>query len=205
MHVPRPCAEDIGWSAFDTPGDVPARPFDACYWLLADRLLAGEHPGAAHLRALQGAGVTRFIDLTSPPDPVQPYSPLPVPGKTVLRESHPIADFAVPSAQTMHAVLDSIHASLGRQERIYLHCRAGIGRTGTVAGCLLVDFGLSGAEALALLQRKWKSTRRSTTDPHTPETTAQHAFVLAWRARAHPCGADAAARQSPRESAIEGN
>jgi aminoglycoside phosphotransferase (APT) family kinase protein len=118
---------------------------------------------------------------------------------------HPIADFAVPSAQTMRAVLDSIHASLGRQERIYLHCRAGIGRTGTVAGCLLVDFGLSGAEALALLQRKWKSTRRSTTDPHTPETTAQHAFVLAWRARAHPCGADAAARQSPRESAIEGN
>jgi len=205
MHPPTPHVVPIGATAFDTPGDVPARPFDACYWLLADRLLAGEHPGPAHLRALRDAGVTRFIDLTSPSDPVQPYSPLPVPGKSVSRESHPIADFAVPSAQTMRAVLDSIHTCLGRRERIYLHCRAGIGRTGTVAGCLLVDVGLSGAEALALLQRKWQSTRWSTTDPQTPETAAQHAFVLTWRARAHAREADAAARRSPSGSTIDGN
>lgn len=180
LEAPQPQTPAIGRWAFDTPGDIPARPFDACYWLLADRLLAGEHPGTAHLRALQDVGITRFIDLTSPTDPVQPYTPLPVAGRTALRESHPIVDFGVPDPQSMRAVLDSIRAALARHERIYLHCRAGIGRTGTVAGCLLVDFGLAGADALALLQRKWHTTRRSVSAPHTPETAAQFDFVRTW-------------------------
>lgn len=178
MSLAQPLA--FGANSFGTPGDILPLPFEACYWLLADRILAGEHPGADHLNALQFAGITRFIDLTSPSDPVKPYEPLPVHGVAASRESHPVMDFGVPTAQAMRAVLDSIKASLKRDERIYLHCRAGIGRTGTVAGCLLVDFGLSGAEALALLQRKWRATSQSKTEPHTPETPAQHAFVLAW-------------------------
>ncbi|MGA1288094.1 MAG: protein-tyrosine phosphatase family protein [Rubrivivax sp.] len=164
----------------DAAGDVHPRPFDACYWLVAGRLLAGEHPGTLHLSALWAGGFSRYVDLTSPSDPVQPYEPLRLAGKVVQRESHPILDFGVPTIEAMRAVLDSILASLAQGERIYLHCRAGIGRTGTVAGCLLVDLGLSGEQALRLLQFKWQVTQQYRTEPHTPETHAQRAFVRAW-------------------------
>jgi hypothetical protein len=171
----------------ETPGDILPRPFEACYWLVADRVLAGEHPCAPQdvspgdrLSALQAAGFERFVDVTSPLDPVPRYDPLPVRGRSTLRESHPIADFEVPSVDVMRAILDSIHGALAQGERLYLHCRAGIGRTGTVAGCLLVDLGLSGEQALRLLQFKWQVTQQYRTEPHTPETQAQRAFVLGW-------------------------
>ncbi len=39
-------AISIGRTAFDTPGDVLARPHANCYWLVPGLVLAGEHPGA---------------------------------------------------------------------------------------------------------------------------------------------------------------
>ena len=48
---------------------------------------------------------------------------------------------------------DNILATIGNAaaagERVYLHCRAGIGRTGTVAACWLVQHGLDADQALA--------------------------------------------------------
>ena len=172
---------------FDTPGDAAPRPHGNCYWVVPGRLLAGEHPGLQgaqalpeRLKALQAAGIQRCIDLTSPTDPVPAYQPLPVEGRPSTRETHPIADFGVPTPQGMRSIVRSVGQALARGERVYLHCKAGIGRTGTVAACILVDHGFTAEQALALLQRKWQAVDKRHEEPVTPETDAQRAFVAAW-------------------------
>jgi len=53
--------------------------------------------------------------------------------------------------------------------KILLHCRGGIGRTGTIAAKLLVEFGYEPAAAITLVRR---------TRPGTIETKAQEQYVL---------------------------
>jgi hypothetical protein len=174
---------------FDTPGDAEPRPHGNCYWVLPGRLLAGEHPGLLgaqvlpeRLAALQAAGITRFIDLTTEADPVPAYEGLPVQGRVALREAHPIADFGVPSAQGLRRILHSVRQALASGDILYLHCKAGIGRTGTVAACVMVDHGMSAEQALRVLQRKWQVVDKRHDEPLTPETDAQRAFVMGWSA-----------------------
>jgi hypothetical protein len=174
---------------FECAGDALPRPHDNCYWLLAGRLLAGEHPASdsevpleARLQAFQRSGFTHFIDLTGPAEAALVYVPLPVGAQAVARESFPIVDFGVPDVAGMRRTLDAIDAALAAGYTVYLHCHAGAGRTGTVAGCLLVEHGFSPEEALELLQRKWVAVAKRNSHPDTPETAAQRSFVAAWRA-----------------------
>ncbi len=56
-----------------------------------------------------------------------------------------IPDFGPPAnATTLSAFLDDLLARLRRRETVYLHCFAGIGRTGTVLACLLKTAGAAG-------------------------------------------------------------
>jgi len=48
------------------------------------------------------------------------------------------------SAEALSAFLDELLLRLGRHETIYLHCLAGLGRTGTVLACLLKTAGALG-------------------------------------------------------------
>jgi hypothetical protein len=168
-------------------GDAPLRPFEQCYWLLPGHVLAGEHPGARgsaalmaqRLRTLEACGIGCMIDLTKPAEALPRYVP-----PAAQRLSFPVNDFSVPSTATMRAVLDAIDAALGSGQGVYLHCRAGVGRTGTVAGCWLVEQGLDATEALALLHRKFQAAAQSLSGRTTPENDVQQAFVAAW-----PCGA----------------
>lgn len=181
-------AADIARDLFDGPGNgPPGRPFANSYWLLPGRLLAGEHPDpgarevlALRLQGLQAAGITCCIDLSGGAPSGLDYVPLPVGGRPARRESWPIEDFGVPSVARMRRILDAIDGALEAGDGVYLHCRAGIGRTGTVAGCLLVEHGFAPEAALALLQRKWRATARSAIVRQTPETDAQRAFIAAW-------------------------
>ncbi len=165
-------------------GDAQARPFEHSYWLLPGRFLAGAHPGARsapalhdRLAGLRAAGVTRFIDLTGARDALPPYAP-----PWVQRLNFPIEDFGVPATATMRAALDAIASALDDDQRVYLHCRAGIGRTGTVAACWLVEQGLAPVDALALLKFKFRASAQSFGGQATPENDDQRAFVLSWRA-----------------------
>ncbi len=158
---------------FDTPGDALPRPHANCYWLLPGRVLAGEYP-AKHLAAIEAAGITHFIDLTERAG----YVPA-----TAAHALHPITDFGIPTVAGMRRTLDAIAAALAGGGAVYLHCKAGIGRTGTVAGCLLVEHGFAGDQALALLQAKFKSAGQSAWVGRTPETDAQREFIRSWQ---HP-------------------
>ena len=176
---------------FDTDqesrGDGAARPFGNCYWLWTDRVLAGEHPGLGgveelphRLVALADAGITHFVDLTSTDDPVPEYQPVPGSQGVGRRLNHPITDFDVPSEQGMQAILRDMQVALDQGGKVYLHCRAGIGRTGTVAATWLVSQGLSPQQALDLLARKWQAVDKHAQEPQSPETEAQREFVWRW-------------------------
>jgi protein-tyrosine phosphatase len=65
-----------------------------------------------------------------------------------------------------------------------VHCRAGIGRTGTVIGCWLRERGATPAAALDQLNRLWRQNARSARWPSIPETDEQERYILRWRSGA---------------------
>ena len=173
-------------SAADAP--LP-RPLPNTYWLLPGRLLAGEYPGAhtpeltrERLARLIEAGITCFLDLTQPEELPSYEAGLPL-EIDYLRRSIP--DHATPADPAqMSDILRALHDALRAGRIVYLHCRAGIGRTGTVAGCWLAEQGLSGEQALAELNRLWQQCARAEQWPSVPETEAQIEYVRAWQPRA---------------------
>jgi ADP-ribosylglycohydrolase len=93
-----------------------------------------------------------------------------------------IPDHGVPhSAQAMAEILDYLEIALEVGHRVYLHCRAGIGRTNTVAGCWLRRCGYAGIAALTRLNELWRANGRAVSWPQVPETTEQKRYVLEWR------------------------
>jgi protein-tyrosine phosphatase len=91
----------------------------------------------------------------------------------------PITDLDVPTPERMREIQQTIAAALEAGQTVYVHCWGGIGRTGTVLGCYLVEQEVSVTEALTEIQRR----RRRTGDgwKKSPETQAQVDFVKSWR------------------------
>ncbi len=152
--------------------------------MVPGEVLAGEHPrGAtaeatrARLAALEAAGVGCFVDLTDPSEGADYQELL----ERARYHRHPIPDHGVPADPAeMTAVLARIREARCAGLTVYLHCRAGIGRTGMAAGCLLSEAGFRGEAALEELNRLWAASPRSRHWPSVPETDAQHEFVRRW-------------------------
>lgn len=100
----------------------------------------------------------------------------------------PIPDGGVPDAtfaKTWHAIGPRARNILRLGGRVVIHCRAGLGRTGSIVASLLVDFGMEPKAAIAAV----RAAR-----PHTIETKNQEAYVLACKPMARkPDRADAIA------------
>lgn len=170
---------------------MQSTPIPDAYWLIPGRLLAGEYPGAraetearAKLRAFLIAGVTFFLDLTEPNEGLQPYAPLLAEEAQTLRreiqyQRFAIRDLSIPSIETMRKIQTTIRAALEAGQVVYVHCWGGIGRTGTVAGCYLVEQGMTPEAALTLIAQ----LRQHTPDGQriSPETAAQREFVRRWQ------------------------
>ena len=158
--------------------------------------MACEYPWAPHdshkLDALLRAGVRTFIDLTESGE-LRPYF-------TVLNERasllgisdmdaieyhrFPIRDRSLPSSlNQIHSILNILAASQAKNRISAVHCRGGIGRTGLVVGCWLVQSGLAtdGEEALRIIAKEWKGVEKCTRFPHSPETGEQETFVRNWK------------------------
>ncbi len=112
--------------------------------MVPERLLAGEHPGALdereardRIRQLHRAGIDFYIDLTEIGERPEYRHLLPHP---IEYRRSPIGDTHVPASvlQTQQ-VLATIREASAQGRRIYVHCRAGIGRTGLIIGCFLAE------------------------------------------------------------------
>ena len=91
----------------------------------------------------------------------------------------PIRDVDIPDARFEHAwqvAGPALHRRIDNGERILIHCRGGLGRTGLVAGLILVERGLTPGKAIDAV----RAVR-----PHTIETRTQGAYVL----KTKPCEA----------------
>ena len=170
----------------DAPVPTNPTPLRNSYWVVPGKVLAGEHPGGTNVEAtrerlqrLIAAGVECFMDLTDPRE-LKPYDPeLPF-SIEYLRK--PIGDHGIPAKRAhMIEILDCIQDAVESGRCVYVHCRAGIGRTGMVIGCLLVERGLQGEAALDELNRLWQQSERSKNWGSVPETDQQVAFVRAWK------------------------
>jgi ADP-ribosylglycohydrolase len=168
-----------------TPSPIPNS-----YWVIPGRLLAGEYPGGSsradamqRLQKLLAAGVTSFLDLTEEEElPAYHTLLLKLTEQTIRHKRWSISDHGIPeSPKRMSEILDYLDAELRAGRCVYVHCRAGIGRTGTTIACHLIRTGLANDAALDRLQSLWRFCARSQNWPHVPETDEQLEFVRVWR------------------------
>ena len=162
-------------------------PLANSYWVLPGNLLAGEHPfgedpldAQNRFAALRAAGIDFFVDLTE-------IGERPAYQRLLHRASNylrfPIPDCNVPQdAAQMRQILTVIREALSRDRKVYVHCRAGIGRTGLVIGCFLAEQGEGGKAALKQLNKLWKKSARSKTWAKVPQTEDQAEYVRRWAA-----------------------
>jgi hypothetical protein len=177
----------------------PSPPFSGAYRVIPHQLLAGCHP-CFHphypcdilLARLVDAGIRSFIDLTEADEPIPGRRQLADYSETIenlaasmeLQLRHyraGIVDHYIPSRSGMVRTLDVIDASLEQEMPVYVHCMAGIGRTGTVIGCYLVRRGYAGdgEEALAFIEKLRNG--KGFLGIASPETPEQRDMVRSWK------------------------
>jgi protein tyrosine/serine phosphatase len=166
-------------------------PIRGTYWLVDGQLLTGSYPGSfkpeltrRSLESILEAGIRTFIDLTCKGEGLIPYEGV---LKQLAEEKQidvayhrfSIKDRGLPATTLMQDVLRTIREEIAAGRMVYVHCWGGIGRTGTVAGCWLMEEGYSCDAALGRIQE----LRQKTPDHYTrsPETDEQVAFVRNWQ------------------------
>ena len=174
------------------PGEKPA---PNSYWVIPNRLAAGEYPSARPSRhqeavekvtTLLDAGIDHFIDLTEMKERLNPYVDLANReashrGVTIDYEQWSIPDVNVPNSPgDMVAILDAIDAALDGGKTVYVHCWGGVGRTGTVVGCWLVRHGSTTSDALVRVAEGWRGMEKFTPWRESPETSGQREYVSNW-------------------------
>jgi Dual specificity phosphatase, catalytic domain len=164
---------------------TPDRPIPNSYWVIPGQLLAGEHPSGAtegatraRLQQMLLTGIDCYIDLTEEGE-LPDYRGLLPANAEYLRCA--IADVSVPfNVSQTQALLSAIRSALARERHVYVHCRAGIGRTGLVIGCFLAEEAQNGRKAIAQLNRLWRQSARSAAWPRVPQTAEQADYIRRW-------------------------
>ncbi|MCK5903139.1 MAG: ATP-binding cassette domain-containing protein [Cocleimonas sp.] len=127
-------------------------------WLKKGQLAGTPRPGLLHdieydLMALKRVGVTHLVSLTLRPldaDLCQKHQ--------IDLISSPIVDMQAPSEKQALALNQHIATLLKQQKTIAIHCRAGLGRTGTLLASQLIyegDSALSALETTRNIERRW--------------------------------------------------
>jgi atypical dual specificity phosphatase len=135
-------------------------------WIVSGALAGSAQPGlladlADDVEFLRSCHIARIVTLTSEPLAASVAAA----GFELIH--FPIMDMGIPTpracAQLCAALLEQLHA-----RPVLLHCRGGLGRTGTIAACCLVSLGHTPEAALAQVRG---------VNPNYVQTGAQAQFI----------------------------
>jgi protein-tyrosine phosphatase len=107
-------------------------------------------------------GVDFVIDLTEEGE-LLPYA-----HDGIEHQRMAIRDLSTPTREEMRRILDTIDEAFANGRTVFVHCRGGVGRTGTVIGCHLRRHGRSIEDTFAWLEGR-------------PETEEQRELIRGWR------------------------
>lgn len=171
-----------------------------CYWLAPGSILAGCYPGHREperqrekLESLLTAGARVFVNLMEVDERDERrrlFAGYEEPLAEIARAHgvearclrFPIRDLDVPTRPEMTRILDALDEAL-ESGGVYLHCRGGLGRTGTVAACWLLRRGLVTGEDVIERLTGLRCTDGRQGSRYSPETPSQLRFVEEWARR----------------------
>jgi atypical dual specificity phosphatase len=120
------------------------------WWVRVDeRVLVGAFPSARDVEALAALGVRGVVNLCA-----EAEGPRAAYARLGLEELYlPVIDFASPDEQQTSQALAFIARHVASGARVYVHCKAGRGRSATIALCWLVEHErISAEEAMRKLR-----------------------------------------------------
>jgi atypical dual specificity phosphatase len=135
-------------------------------WIIPGELAGSAQPGmltelSDDIDFLRTCNIVRIVTLTSGPLPASVAEA----GFELIH--FPIMDMGIPTPRACAglcvALVEDLHA-----RPVLLHCRGGLGRTGTIAACCLVTLGQSPDQALAHVRG---------INPNYVQTGAQSQFI----------------------------
>ena len=166
----------------------PCKPIRNSYMVM-DRIYAGEYPrdiddrkSIEKIKQFERFGITHFIDLTEEGE-LHPYNQLL--GSRMQHIRFPIQDVSIPvSIESVKELIGQIYGILNESDgnKVYIHCWGGVGRTGTIVGCLLShlhDFDYKKTQDA--LKKAFSDCPKSAYR-HTPETREQCDFIARYAA-----------------------
>jgi ribA/ribD-fused uncharacterized protein len=159
-----------------------------CSYFIKDKALFGHYPTFSDLEELVDNGVIYFIDLTCEKEDIVRYTQEDIIKLNPLckKLDFPIPDMKVPTDVVEFSVfvikIEKLIRGLKGQNKLYIHCRGGFGRSGLLVSVLLIRLHNISVISAIELTTNFRDNRQIMKPKYRrqlcPQTKAQREFVF---------------------------